>query len=200
VQQRQQLVADFEAPPQGTVGSPVQFTDKSLGEPEEWSWDFGDETTSKEQNPSHTYTDPSSSYTVSLTVTRGSETRSVSKDISIISAAPKPTAHFTINNENPNCGELVTATWTNQNGVDKDQYYFEWFALDASPESKLDSTFYEFSYSSSGRHRVGLAVYDLPFQEGDEPINSQDRFVTVKDPSQDPTQGPPQKGGPPATC
>ncbi|MFI5187072.1 MAG: PKD domain-containing protein [Chitinophagales bacterium] len=35
----------------------VQFTDKSIGA-STWFWDFGDGTTSTQQNPSHTYTNP----------------------------------------------------------------------------------------------------------------------------------------------
>ena len=62
------------------------FEDWSYGEPDEWSWDFGDGGTSAEQNPVHTYTAPGT-YTVTLTVTRDfldynmwvTESRTVSK-------------------------------------------------------------------------------------------------------------------------
>jgi PKD repeat protein len=49
----------------------VQFTDTSTGfvSPVTWFWDFGDGTNAVEQNPSHTYADPSLSYLVSFTVT-----------------------------------------------------------------------------------------------------------------------------------
>jgi uncharacterized repeat protein (TIGR01451 family) len=46
----------------------VQFNDQSTNSPTSWSWDFGDGTTSTEQNPAHTYTKPGV-YTVSLTAT-----------------------------------------------------------------------------------------------------------------------------------
>ena len=62
-------VAHFYASPtSGVAPLTVNFTDQSKGQITSWSWDFGDGSTSTEQNPSHTYTD-SGKYTVSLTVT-----------------------------------------------------------------------------------------------------------------------------------
>ena len=46
----------------------VRFTDRSLGMPTGWQWDFGDGNTSSEQNPGHTYTAPGR-YTITLMVT-----------------------------------------------------------------------------------------------------------------------------------
>jgi PKD repeat protein len=51
----------------GAAPLEVQFLDESTGDPLRWSWEFGDEETSVEQNPVHTYTRPGS-YTVTLTV------------------------------------------------------------------------------------------------------------------------------------
>jgi PKD repeat protein len=52
-------VADFEfSPAQPVAGQTVKFTDKSKdpdGQVKSWQWDFGDGTTSTEQNPSHVY-------------------------------------------------------------------------------------------------------------------------------------------------
>ena len=45
----------------------VQFTDESTDAPKSWSWDFGDGSTSSEQNPSHNYS-TEGTYTVELTV------------------------------------------------------------------------------------------------------------------------------------
>jgi PKD repeat protein len=61
--------ADFTAnPTSGPFPLTVNFADQSAGQISSWSWDFGDSSSSTEQNPSHTYTD-SGTYTVSLTVT-----------------------------------------------------------------------------------------------------------------------------------
>ncbi|PLX00859.1 MAG: hypothetical protein C0593_00025 [Marinilabiliales bacterium] len=46
----------------------VYFVDQSTNVPSSWLWDFGDGTTSTEQNPRHTYP-TAGSFTVSLTVT-----------------------------------------------------------------------------------------------------------------------------------
>ncbi len=60
--------AAFKAiPTSGQAPLEVTFTDASAGQIESWSWDFGDEGTSTEQNPSHTYTQVGS-HTVSLAV------------------------------------------------------------------------------------------------------------------------------------
>ena len=52
------------------VDEEVAFTDMSTGEGiTTWDWTFGDEATSTDQNPTHTYT-AAGTYTVSLTVWR----------------------------------------------------------------------------------------------------------------------------------
>ena len=56
------------SPTSGVYPLTVDFTDQSMGDITSWSWDFGDDQTSTEQNPSHTYNAPGS-YTVTLTVT-----------------------------------------------------------------------------------------------------------------------------------
>jgi len=71
---RSDFVADKT---RGGAPMTVRFTDKSLGEPTSWNWDFGDGATSTEKNPAHTYTSLGS-YTVALTVsnTNGKDTTS----------------------------------------------------------------------------------------------------------------------------
>ncbi|WNY23345.1 hypothetical protein MmiHf6_06520 [Methanimicrococcus hongohii] len=51
----------------GVAPHPVQFTDLSTGKPTSWYWDFGDGSTSTDQNPRHTY-QKSGYYNVTLTV------------------------------------------------------------------------------------------------------------------------------------
>ncbi len=68
----------------GTAPLTVQFADFSIGSPRVWNWNFGDDATSTEQNPIHTYTVPGT-YTVNLTVSTasGSDTLSRSDYITV---------------------------------------------------------------------------------------------------------------------
>lgn len=62
-------IANFFAPiTQGKTPLSVQFSDLSTGTIDSWSWDFGDGTSSTEQNPTHVY-QTIDTFTVSLTVT-----------------------------------------------------------------------------------------------------------------------------------
>ncbi|HJV65761.1 MAG TPA: PKD domain-containing protein, partial [Geomonas sp.] len=78
-------VANFTATPRtGSAPLSVSFTDKSTGQITGWLWDFGDSTTSAQQNPSHVY-NSAGSYTVTLTVTGpgGSNSKSYQKWIKV---------------------------------------------------------------------------------------------------------------------
>jgi hypothetical protein len=81
-------VADFTGTP--TSGAPsltVSFSDTSTGSVTAWSWDFGDLSTSIEQNPDHIYSTPGA-FTVVLTVIgpEGSDTKTRSNYINVLSA------------------------------------------------------------------------------------------------------------------
>lgn len=71
-------VVDFIGDPLNASSVPiiVLFTDLSTNNPTSWLWDFGDGSTSTEQNPQHEYADVGS-WTVTLTATNegGSSTR-----------------------------------------------------------------------------------------------------------------------------
>jgi len=72
-------VAQFTYSPTAAVAQPpltVQFTDTSYNSPTEWLWNFGDGTTSTDQNPQHLYT-TSGIFTVKLTVTNFMGTNSI---------------------------------------------------------------------------------------------------------------------------
>jgi len=88
-------VADLtHSPTSGTVPFIVEFSDQSQYDPVFWSWDFGDEGTSMDQDPNHTYTTPGL-YTVSLTVTNAHGSDNITKSDCILALPPLPTADFT---------------------------------------------------------------------------------------------------------
>ncbi len=91
---------DFTATPtEGLVKLPVQFTDVSTFTGTNWTWNFGDNATSTEQNPAHVYT-TAGKFTVTLQVTNGSETKEQKKyDYITVNEVPskyfEPVANFT---------------------------------------------------------------------------------------------------------
>jgi len=62
----------------GTTDTTFSFSDTSTGLPRSWLWNFGDGTTSTEQNPTHRYTSPGT-YTVTLTATNAVSTDTETK-------------------------------------------------------------------------------------------------------------------------
>lgn len=88
-------ICTFSASPtKAGLETPIQFTDESGFDIDSWSWDFGDGSSSAEQNPWHTYEKPGT-YTVTLTVNNpvGSDTR-VMKDY--ITVTPLLVSHAEI--------------------------------------------------------------------------------------------------------
>jgi PKD repeat protein len=87
------VVAQFSAEPEsGVVPLQVQFTDLSEGDPTSWFWAFGDDSTSTEQNPMHTYMD-TGYYDVKLVVSDGTWTNSLIRS-SYIKVLPSVVAQF----------------------------------------------------------------------------------------------------------
>ena len=81
-------IPEFPIPP-GNLPLTVMFTNTSRGEDSTHLWNFGDDTTSTELHPVHTYT-TAGTYTVKLTVTnvRGSDTKTVTGAITATSTTP----------------------------------------------------------------------------------------------------------------
>ncbi len=105
------------------VNRPVQFTDASL-QATAWAWDFGDGTTSNEQNPSHVYSG-TGTYTVTLSVNGGAATISKTGYITVLADPSIPySTDFNSNNgafyahsisEGQNYWQWGTATATKPN-------------------------------------------------------------------------------------
>jgi len=100
----------------------ITFTDASTGEIESWAWEFGDNTTSTEQNPTHAY-DTVGTYTVNLTVTYTDGNTSVySMDITLDYMPPTaafdyiPMVNITVNatitfTDNSTTGDANITSW-----------------------------------------------------------------------------------------
>jgi PKD repeat protein/FlaG/FlaF family flagellin (archaellin) len=85
------LAASFTASPtSGPAPLRVAFTDISSGRPDSWSWDFGDNTTSGAQNPTHTFAAPGI-YQVRLTARNAINTDTATRTITVVGP---PTANF----------------------------------------------------------------------------------------------------------
>jgi uncharacterized protein (TIGR02145 family) len=89
----------------------VQFTDQSANNPTRWSWNFGDGTTSTQQNPVKTYT-AAGIYTVSLTVANiyGSNTKTQNSYITVSTAGSSPVANFSASPTSVTVGSSVQFT------------------------------------------------------------------------------------------
>ncbi len=83
----------------------VNFTDSTIAIPDSWLWDFGDGTSSTEQFPTHTYTQPGN-YTVRLTtsanLTSGSLCRDTATKTAYIKVVASPRADEIYVNAGPN--------------------------------------------------------------------------------------------------
>ena len=90
-------VANFTADnTNGTAPQTVKFTDLSTGNVTSYNWDFGDNNTSTDENPTHVYSTPGN-YTVTLTVIGpgGNNTETFTDYIMV--NWPAPIANFTSN-------------------------------------------------------------------------------------------------------
>lgn len=88
-----QILARFESDYQfACPGQTIQFTDNSAGTPTSWNWSFpgGTPTTSTAQNPSVTYS-TTGVYDVSLTVSDGTNTNTLTQNLYIEVAVPTAT-------------------------------------------------------------------------------------------------------------
>ncbi|HVZ96013.1 MAG TPA: PKD domain-containing protein, partial [Chitinophagaceae bacterium] len=105
-----QVKAQFETPPNGCVPYNAVFNNTSLGGTN-FTWDFGDGTTSTLDNPTHFYPN-TGTYTVKLTAFDTSSCNKVDSASFTITVSPNPTAAFTYA---PNPPQENTATnFTNQ--------------------------------------------------------------------------------------
>jgi PKD repeat protein len=147
-------------------GTPLQFTDTSTENPGSWMWDFGDGSTSNEQNPSHIYAQ-AGTYEASLVVTNcnGSDTSTTltitvqeppaltfDPDSFLVNLEAGTSVNDTLNLCNPGQGGLV-------------------LELDGQAASNQTGYLLEFTTSAEGAG-FGWQLFDIDFEIVAE--NSQD--------------------------
>jgi len=175
-------VADFSASPTtGNAPLTVNFTDKSTGNPTSWSWDFGDGTSSSEQNPGHTYQN-TGKYTVKLTATNqyGSNTKTASDYIIVGNA---PAANFSAS---PTSGKApLTVNFTDKSTGNPTSWSWDFGDGTSSSEQNPSHT-----YQNVGKYTVKLTATN---KYGNDTKTS-DNYITagsapVADFSASPTSG-----------
>lgn len=146
----------------------VSFTDQSGGNPTGWFWDFGDGTSSTQQNPTHTYTQPGL-YSVMLVANNG-----VNYDTTwlpnVVNIPPYPVAGidavktvgcepFKVQFQDASSG---ATTWL-------------WDFGDGSPQSSLQNPYH--TYTQAGTYTVTLTVTNS--ETGCSDTHTETAFIQV---------------------
>jgi PKD repeat protein len=111
-------VASFTADlPVTVVGEMIHFTDTSTGTIDSWLWDFGDGTTSSQQNPAHIYDSPGL-YNVCLTASGPCGTDTICAPMLIEVPCFTPQAYFTPSLKRAFVGETISFTNVSKGTID----------------------------------------------------------------------------------
>jgi PKD repeat protein len=171
------IVSDGNLPPIADFtyiidGMTVTFTDTST-DPDGiivgLLWDFGDGTTSTEQNPVHTYA-AAGTYTVTLTVTDDDgATGSISKDVTVTGPNLPPIADFTYTIDG------MTVTFTD-NSYDPDGVIVSWLWDFGDGTTSTEQNPIH-TYAVPGTYTVTLTVTD-----DDGASSSVSKIITITDP------------------
>ncbi|PWR75016.1 PKD domain-containing protein [Methanospirillum stamsii] len=146
-------IADFNgAPREGKVPLTVTFLDLSKNNPKQWYWKFGDNTTSEERNPVHTYT-AEGIYTVELTVSNegGADTKIANEYITVTPAGYPPDAQF---RGNPTSGTApLSVSFTDLSTGSPTSWQWEFGDGGTSTQQHPEHT-----YNSPGEYTVTLTA------------------------------------------
>ncbi len=122
-----------------------------------WLWDFGDGTTSEEQNPSHEYSFPSN-YEVTLTVVsdRGDKNEYSQR---VDMPNEPPAANFRVES----VSDLTFSFFDESTDTDGNIVKWEWDFGDEAISGEQNPMH---TYGAAGKYRVSLKVYDDGYAEG----------------------------------
>ena len=138
---------------EGTAPLTVTFTDASMGDITDRTWDFGDGTTSTEVSPVYIY-NTAGTYTVTLTVNGPGGTNSAQSTITVTAAPVAPTAVFTPDVTDGTAPLMVTFTDTSTGDITDRLWDFG----DGTTSTEV-SPMYE--YTVAGTYTVTLTVNGL---------------------------------------
>jgi len=130
----------------GRVPFTVQFTDTSTGSVSSWKWDFGDGSTSTEQNPTHTYV-VEGSYNVTLTATGPGGSNTITAAEPILVNAP-----LTADSYNGGIPLTTVRNGTVSGGL--------WYDSYSAMETSAQKTFTLPAYTDIKWARLYVDVYD----------------------------------------
>ena len=150
VQQGSNINADFiKDTDTAYVTDMVTFSDSSSGNPNAWTWDFGDGNYDNVEDPQHAYSS-AGTYTVSLTAANSSGSDTTSSDI-VVLPAPVPDAAF-------EADTIAVAEGTNAKFYDlstNQPNSWEWSFGDGSTSSQQNPSH---TYQVAGDYTVQLKI------------------------------------------
>ncbi len=128
-------------------GESVQFLDKSTGEVTSWNWDFGDGTTSVEQNPVHIF-EKKGMFLVTMNVANKGGNSTAETNVRVLQT---PTAGFMVSKDKALLGESIEF---NSKAIGDINSYF-WDFGDGTTSTEENPSHI---YNSVGKYTVSLEV------------------------------------------
>jgi PKD repeat protein len=133
----------------------VSFTDTSTRSPTSWYWDFGDGTSSTEQNPVHVY-NKMGRFTITLKASNSAGSKILRRANYITVTAPKPPASaFTANKVSGKAPLTVTFTDTSSGTPTS----WSWDFGDGTPKSTEKNPVHTFN--KAGKYTVSLTTTNV---------------------------------------
>ncbi len=145
-------------PTSGNSPLSVTFTDRSTGAPTAWLWEFGDGTTSTEQNPTHTYTaagTDTTTYTVNLTATNSAGSNTTSRTDFITLYSNPPIVSFTAT---PRVSTTVPLTVQFRDASAHSPTAWFWEFGDGTNSTEQNPTH---TYATAGTYTVNLTATNI---------------------------------------
>lgn len=157
------LKASFSVNPSvsSNVGTSIRCTNTSQGDPTSFSWQFGDGSSSTQENPTHVYTVPGY-YQIILTVTKDGVSDSSMiqyQAIAVVIETGELIANFTVETTNPMAGLPVYIRDASTAAPGAPIVSWQWNFGDGSLPSAVSSNSHVFE--NPGSYAVQLTVRDI---------------------------------------